>query len=115
MCCIAVTDTGAGMAPEVIAQAFDPFFTTKDVGKGTGLGLSQVYGFVKPVGRPRENLFGDRASGTTVKIYLPRLLSGSRMPDAGEPPAPSVTGVRRRNRPGRRGRGARARSLRRSR
>ena len=37
---IAVADTGAGMAPEVIAKAFDPFFTTKGAGKGTGLGLS---------------------------------------------------------------------------
>ena len=53
---IAVADTGAGMAPEVIAKAFDPFFTTKGAGKGTGLGLSQVYGFV-------------RQSGGHVKIY----------------------------------------------
>lgn len=36
----AVTDTGAGRPPEVIAKMFDPFFTTKAVGKGTGLGLS---------------------------------------------------------------------------
>jgi signal transduction histidine kinase len=36
---VEVADTGAGMAPEVAAQAFDAFFTTKDVGKGTGLGL----------------------------------------------------------------------------
>src|ERR1700691_1884989 len=53
---IAVADTGAGMAPEVIAKAFDPFFTTKGAGKGTGLGLSQVYGFV-------------RQSGGHVKVY----------------------------------------------
>jgi PAS domain S-box-containing protein len=44
---IAVSDTGAGMPPEVMARAFEPFFTTKEVGKGTGLGLSMVYGFVK--------------------------------------------------------------------
>jgi signal transduction histidine kinase len=45
--CICVTDSGTGMAPDVLARAFDPFFTTKTPGKGTGLGLSQVYGFVK--------------------------------------------------------------------
>ena len=47
---VAVSDTGVGMPPDVIAKAFDPFFTTKPVGKGTGLGLSQVYGFVKQSG-----------------------------------------------------------------
>src|ERR1700677_409791 len=44
---IAVTDSGMGMAPHIMARVFDPFFTTKGTGKGTGLGLSQVYGFVK--------------------------------------------------------------------
>ena len=37
---ISVSDTGNGMANEVVAQAFEPFFTTKAAGKGTGLGLS---------------------------------------------------------------------------
>jgi signal transduction histidine kinase/ActR/RegA family two-component response regulator len=68
---IAVTDSGTGMAPEVIAKAYDPFFTTKDVGKGSGLGLSQVFGFVKQSGGHLK-IYSEVGQGTTLKIYLPR-------------------------------------------
>src|SRR6516225_234880 len=41
---LTVTDTGCGIAADILPKVFEPFFTTKQLDKGTGLGLSQVYG-----------------------------------------------------------------------
>ena len=68
---ISVTDTGCGMAPDVIERAFEPFFTTKPVGKGTGLGLSQIFGFAHESGG-EVGIESQLGKGTTVSIYLPR-------------------------------------------
>jgi len=69
MCC-SVTDTGAGIPPEVLPRIFSPFFTTKEKGKGTGLGLSIVHSVVTKAGGfiDVESTVG---TGTTFHVYLP--------------------------------------------
>ena len=68
---ICVTDTGTGMAPDVVAKAFEPFFTTKPLGQGTGLGLSMIYGFARQSGG-HVRIYSEVGQGTTMCIYLPR-------------------------------------------
>jgi CheY-like chemotaxis protein len=82
---VAIGDTGHGMDTTTMARAFEPFYTTKEAGRGSGLGLSQVYGFVKQ-SSGHVKLYSEVGRGTTVKLYLPRLVADVQA----EPQMPAV-------------------------
>ncbi|HEX2555298.1 MAG TPA: PAS domain S-box protein [Microvirga sp.] len=67
---LTVSDSGTGMAPEVLERAFEPFFTTKEVGRGSGLGLSMVYGFAQQSGG-HVGIESRPGRGTAVTVLLP--------------------------------------------
>jgi signal transduction histidine kinase/CheY-like chemotaxis protein len=68
-----ISDTGMGMAPDVLSHAFEPFFTTKEVGKGSGLGLAQAHGFAR-ASKGAVRIESSLGRGTKVSLFLPRTL-----------------------------------------
>jgi PAS domain S-box-containing protein len=84
---ITVSDTGTGIAPEVLNRVFEPFFTTKEVGKGSGLGLSMVYGFAQQSGG-HVSIKSKEGEGTAVTIVLPAVVS--QQPEAAATPVTLV-------------------------
>ena len=71
---LTVTDSGSGIAPDVLPHIFEPFFTTKGAGKGTGLGLAQIYGIMSQHGG-QVDVMSTVGEGTTFLMYFPAIKS----------------------------------------
>lgn len=85
---LTVSDTGVGIAPEVMHRIFDPFFTTKVKGEGTGLGLSVVYGIVKDFGGA-ITVESEPGVASVFRVYLPAITD---LAEAGEESSEPLAG-----------------------
>ena len=90
--CLTVSDTGTGIADDILPHIFEPFFTTKASGKGNGLGLAQVYGIIKQH-EGFINVESEIGQGTTFHLYLPPIqLAGGDASEMDDVAAVSVRG-----------------------
>ncbi|WNG45571.1 response regulator [Archangium minus] len=86
---VEVSDTGMGIAPELIGRIFDPFFTTKPPGVGTGLGLSICHNLITAMGG-ELHVRSDLGRGSTFQVLLPAATTAEE-PYVPEPIPTTVT------------------------
>ena len=80
---VRVSDSGSGIAPEVLPRIFEPFYTTKGPGRGTGLGLALVHAIVREH-RGAIDVRTAPGAGSTFAVYLPLTSPGGQRKRAGE-------------------------------
>ncbi len=84
---LTVSDTGHGIASDMLDRVFDPFFTTKERGKGTGMGLAVVHGIVKSYGGTIY-VKSKPGQGSVFTVLLPALDSNMETDSADDRAAP---------------------------
>jgi len=67
---VTVSDTGVGIAQDVLPHIFEPFYTTKAPGEGSGLGLAQVYGIITQH-EGYVDVTSEEGKGTSIYLYIP--------------------------------------------
>jgi len=88
---LTVSDTGQGIAPEIMERIFEPYFTTEEKGVGTGMGLSVVHGIVKGHGG-MVTVYSEPGKGSTFHVYIPLIQEEEKRPEIDED-APVPTGT----------------------
>jgi signal transduction histidine kinase/CheY-like chemotaxis protein len=68
---VSVSDTGTGIAPELLGRVFEPFFTTRELGQGNGMGLAVAHGVAAAHGGLISS-HSEVGRGSTFRVYLPR-------------------------------------------
>jgi signal transduction histidine kinase len=79
---VAFTDTGCGMAPDVLQNIFEPFFTRSRTGKGTGLGLFISHQIIDQHGGTVEAASAGPGHGSTFTVRVP--LRETRSQESGD-------------------------------
>jgi PAS domain S-box-containing protein len=89
-----VSDTGTGIAPELLPRLFEPFFTTKAFGAGSGLGLPMVYGFIRQSGG-NIRILSTPGKGTNVRFIVPMTDAPAPAQATASHPATSISNENR--------------------